>query len=303
MKPEPTAQQPCEPDDLWVLVRATLKEQIDRIRSGRLALWIPQCTLLFRSFPARTKHCHHYPELFIQCSGRSLMELPTQTVRTDPGQILLVPRGVSHWERADPAAGPFCSLVCMYGDRHLTIHAGRAATGSAIAVDHTLRLAADNGSQLYGLLNEACELAAAGRPSGHPAIAGLLLAHLGLLEERCSGRAAPGIVSGLTAQASRLVRMDLSSPDLSVNRIAAAIRCSPSYLSHLFRRDTGTPLASYINQERIGMARHLLLHTAMTVGEVADACGYRDPAYFSRRFARTEGSPPREFRRAHRARG
>ena len=45
-------------------------------------------------------------------------------------------------------------------------------------------------------------------------------------------------------------------------------------------------------------AKRGLLYTNMTVSEVADSCGFEDPAYFSRFFARETGESPRSYRLA-----
>ncbi|MDD4745594.1 MAG: helix-turn-helix transcriptional regulator, partial [Eubacteriales bacterium] len=62
------------------------------------------------------------------------------------------------------------------------------------------------------------------------------------------------------------------------------------------RAVTMTPLA-YLTRVRIEQARELLLTTRMPVSEVAPACGFESPSYFSRIFRSLTGQTPGMFRR------
>jgi AraC family transcriptional regulator, transcriptional activator of pobA len=56
-----------------------------------------------------------------------------------------------------------------------------------------------------------------------------------------------------------------------------------------------SPLA-LLNARRLLEAKRSLLYTNMNVALVAEACGFADPAYFSRFFARSTGKSPRAYR-------
>lgn len=86
----------------------------------------------------------------------------------------------------------------------------------------------------------------------------------------------------------------LSEP-LSVPALAAALRLSPSRFAHRFRETFGTTPQTYVEGCRIEMARRLLLTTEMSIKEVALTCGFADPLYFSKRFARTTGYAPSQW--------
>jgi AraC-like DNA-binding protein len=53
----------------------------------------------------------------------------------------------------------------------------------------------------------------------------------------------------------------------------------------------------YVQQQRMGHAKRLLLNTDLSVFQVAARTGYEDPYYFSRLFSRTQGVSPTRFRR------
>lgn len=79
--------------------------------------------------------------------------------------------------------------------------------------------------------------------------------------------------------------------------IAAAVNLSPYHFHRQFTRAvTMTPLA-YLTRVRIEQARELLLTTRMPVSEIAPACGFESPSYFSRIFRSLTGQTPGMFRR------
>ena len=71
----------------------------------------------------------------------------------------------------------------------------------------------------------------------------------------------------------------------------------PSQYHLVFRRVMGCTPAEYITGLRMMKARRLLLNPELPVREVALACGYGDPLYFSRVFRRVCGASPSEYRR------
>ena len=61
-------------------------------------------------------------------------------------------------------------------------------------------------------------------------------------------------------------------------------------------RSTGSAPLALLNARRLLEAKRSLLYTNMSVTLVAETCGFADPAYFSRFFARSTGSSPRSYR-------
>jgi AraC-like DNA-binding protein len=90
---------------------------------------------------------------------------------------------------------------------------------------------------------------------------------------------------------------------LSLETLAAEIGYAPNYLPEFVRTHTGRPLGKWIADIRMTRARHDLEFTELPVAEIGAACGYDDPAYFSRAFRRLHGVPPAHWRLAKRSRG
>lgn len=84
--------------------------------------------------------------------------------------------------------------------------------------------------------------------------------------------------------------------DLSLEFLAGMVYLSPSYLSRLFKRETGENLSSYVQNIRIEQAKTLLRTTPLKTYEIAERVGLPDPVYFSRIFKKVTGIRPKDFR-------
>lgn len=102
--------------------------------------------------------------------------------------------------------------------------------------------------------------------------------------------------------AIRLTRTYISghlSEELTLEALAARVHFSPSYLSRLFKRETGQNLTAYIQSERIARAKELLLTTDLHFYEIAESVGIGNPIYFSKLFKKLTGQQPKEFKEQH----
>lgn len=85
--------------------------------------------------------------------------------------------------------------------------------------------------------------------------------------------------------------------EIDKTALAAMDGLGPSRYHEVFRRTMGCTPAGYITRLRMAKARQLLLDPDLPIGDVAEACGYSDPLYFSRVFRKECGVSPTEFRR------
>ncbi len=86
------------------------------------------------------------------------------------------------------------------------------------------------------------------------------------------------------------------SEPISLERIAADVGYSPSYLSRTFKEKTGMNLVSFINKVRIDAAMSDLRTTDYSVSDVARRCGFESVGYFTRVFKKVAGVTPGFFR-------
>lgn len=92
-----------------------------------------------------------------------------------------------------------------------------------------------------------------------------------------------------------MIDADLSA-DLSLSILANAQNISASYLSTVFKKETGKTVTEYINSERMQLAAQLLKTTGLQVQTVALHCGILDVQYFSKVFKKYIGKTPKEYR-------
>lgn len=71
---------------------------------------------------------------------------------------------------------------------------------------------------------------------------------------------------------------------------------SASYISQIFQKFTGHSFNDYLTECRINQAKFLLIHTAASIKEIADECGFSSYIYFVRRFRECVGMSPGNFR-------
>lgn len=83
---------------------------------------------------------------------------------------------------------------------------------------------------------------------------------------------------------------------ITLRTAAERFYLNTAYLGQLFKRKTGVSFNDYISQLRMNRAKQLLLTTQKCISEIASEIGYDDPNYFSAKFAKTEGTTPREYR-------
>jgi len=111
-----------------------------------------------------------------------------------------------------------------------------------------------------------------------------------------------------TSQYSPLVqkvvaRVDFNlAEDLSLRANAEALNVSPSYLSTLFRRETGQTITEYVNRKRMEHAAFLLFTTKLPVSAVGQRCGVQDDNYFTKIFKKYTGQTPKQYRQEVRQR-
>ena len=88
---------------------------------------------------------------------------------------------------------------------------------------------------------------------------------------------------------------DRGAAKITIQDLADAVHLSCGHLSRVFRQTTGTTLEQYLIQQRVELAKRTLLDPRLNVAEVADRCGFCNPAYFASVFKKHVKCTPREF--------
>ena len=99
----------------------------------------------------------------------------------------------------------------------------------------------------------------------------------------------------LVKQACAYIQQNFTR-SFSLVELSESIGVSKSYLSRVFKMEMGISLWDYLNRFRNQKAKELLLHTEVSITEIAAQVGYEDVGYFSRVFRDLAGCTPRNYR-------
>ncbi|UUZ92976.1 AraC family transcriptional regulator [Paenibacillus sp. P25] len=84
--------------------------------------------------------------------------------------------------------------------------------------------------------------------------------------------------------------------NLTVSDIAESVYLSSTYVSLLFKQETGETVYEYLTKVRIERAKELLRDARIKFYEICDAVGYSDPSHFSKIFKKYTGLTPSAYR-------
>jgi len=87
--------------------------------------------------------------------------------------------------------------------------------------------------------------------------------------------------------------------ELLLEGISKMLGYNSSYLGKQFKKKMGVSFNAYLDQIRIEAGKVLLIETQLKIYEVAKACGFSDPDYFSTKFKKIEGFTPNQYRKHH----
>jgi YesN/AraC family two-component response regulator len=83
---------------------------------------------------------------------------------------------------------------------------------------------------------------------------------------------------------------------LSLDSLAREVYLSKSYLSSMFKEETGISLTEYITKVRIEKSKKLLTENSISISAIALQCGFKDQSYFTKVFKKETGTSPKKYR-------
>ena len=150
---------------------------------------------------------------------------------------------------------------------------------------------------------EADERSRQGRPGGiaHQIYGCVYLEEYSLLMEsllKNTAQAMKGAAQGKESLISACLRCidDHYRENLSVSDIAGRIGVNASYLSRIFREETGNTIIHTINEKKLSRAREYLVQTDMKIYEIAEILGFENVTYFSHFFKKHTGLSPKDYK-------
>lgn len=83
---------------------------------------------------------------------------------------------------------------------------------------------------------------------------------------------------------------------ITLDEAAEYVHISPTYLSRVFKRETGSSMVDFLNRIRIEKSKELLMNDKIRLIEVALQCGFESQSYFNRMFKQLSGMTPQQYR-------
>lgn len=94
----------------------------------------------------------------------------------------------------------------------------------------------------------------------------------------------------------KVLQMIASDSPQKIQDLALECNLSESHLQHLFKECTGVGLGRMLTDQRMQRAAKLLVHTNLSIKEIAWTVGYEHTSSFTRAFERHFRETPRCFR-------
>lgn len=155
------------------------------------------------------------------------------------------------------------------------------------------------GHQLFDYAKEAVDLHCFGyilKPVSLPALTKEIQNATASIPHKEDELPAP---SDFLSEVKKCIAQNLRSPDLNRTLIARSLFMNPEYLSHLFHKKSGQSLNSYILNERLTLAKKLLVSSHMSLQEISEYTGFSSSSYFHKLFKKEMGMTPQQYRYSH----
>jgi two-component system response regulator YesN len=119
------------------------------------------------------------------------------------------------------------------------------------------------------------------------------------LASRCISRVrrtqATGVAE-IVGAIKRYLQENYHSADISLAMLAETFHVNPTYLSEIFKKNTGETYTEYLMNLRINKSMTLLKDPLLRVVDVSELTGFSNPNYFSIVFKKKTGMSPVEYR-------
>lgn len=116
-------------------------------------------------------------------------------------------------------------------------------------------------------------------------------------------RACTAINEKKTARSSNVINSAVEyirkhcNKDISLGEVAEHVNLNPSYLSRIFKEETGVQFVEYVRNVKMELAKELLKSSTKKIYEICEELGYQNVQYFSTTFKNTVGITPIEFKK------
>lgn len=120
-----------------------------------------------------------------------------------------------------------------------------------------------------------------------------------IVEVMAEMRFSPSRYAGnsLVVKAAINYLMENYDDSVDLTKTAEVVHVNPSYLSSLFRKETGQSFSANVNAIRLENSAKLLRESDKTIDDIAKICGFSSRSYYIRRFKKYYGETPGKYRK------
>ncbi len=101
--------------------------------------------------------------------------------------------------------------------------------------------------------------------------------------------------SSIVEQVKKYIAMNINE-EITRSMLSEHVHLNRDYLNRLFKKETGKSLSEYIVEEKMNVAKELLVMTDMPVGDIGYWVGYNNFSYFSSYFKKITGYSAAAYR-------
>ena len=116
--------------------------------------------------------------------------------------------------------------------------------------------------------------------------------------ERMANQKKENVFAKSVIQCMRYIDAHLHVP-IRMRDLAAQVSLNPSYLSTLFKKETGMSISDYVLQRRIDTARNMLRYSDYPSAQISEILAFNSQSYFIRCFRNKTCMTPNEYRQRH----
>lgn len=87
--------------------------------------------------------------------------------------------------------------------------------------------------------------------------------------------------------------------DIRLDTLAELVDLHPSYLSRLFKKETGMTISSFILREKVEEAKNLLTYSKLSLSDICARLNFFDQSHFTKSFSKLTGETPMKYRAKH----
>ena len=222
-------------------------------------------------------HQHPKWEIMYYLRGEGYLATKNEKIPFKPGSVIIVPPGVVHGSVSQDSfinisiGGDFGHLFLF---DHISVQTDNEnRNGKRLA-----KLIYDNRHTNNGYLSALC----------------IAYAHF-LLQNSNREKRITYAVRNIIEQAS----IHFSDPRFEITPLLNKSGYAEDYIRAEFKKVTALTPIDFLAKTRVNHARKLfeIYGKSLSVAEVAEACGFEDPIYFSRRFKQFTGFSPTEYKK------